>query len=355
MYYELQRDLMLQEQKETLQNHSKELLKELKKLHVNFDKTQLYPRSSEFESAIFDNEQKLIFATTPTKLELKKILYLEEGIIHLINIPESYYLGATFIVIKVKDNGFWLKETRKDILIFGSVAFVFMMVVGSILLRLFLKPMRDAIELLDRFIKDTTHELNTPVSTIVTNIEMIDKSTLDEKLLKKINRIDIGAKTISNIYQDLTYLTLGNKIISNDELLDIDQVVEERIEYFKSLAAAKKVTLQKELHENTTLTIDKGKCSKLLDNLISNAIKYNKINGSIKVHIQNQKIIVEDSGIGIAQEDIAKMQERYTRFNKSSGGFGIGLNIVSSIAKEYNLLIEIESQEKVGTKVSVSW
>ena len=355
VYYELQRDLMLQEKKSTLQEYSKKFLHDLKTLHINFDKTQTYPRYDTFDSAIFDNEKKLIFASSDTKIKLDKILYLHDEVIHLVNIPESYYLGAKYVIIKVKDDGVWLSQTKKEIILFAFVSFVFMMAVGYVLLRLFLKPMRDAIQLLDRFIKDTTHELNTPVSTIVANIEMIDKSTLDAKLLKKINRIDIGAKTISNIYQDLTYLTLDNKIISNDELLDIEHVVLERIEYFSSLAQAKKVSLKIELISNTALLIDKAKFSKLLDNLISNAIKYNKINGSIVIVVEENKITVEDSGIGIAEEDISQMQERYTRFNKSSGGFGIGLNIVSSIAKEYDLIIDIESQEKVGTKVSVSW
>ena len=355
IYYELQKDLMLQEKKSTLQEYSKKFLYDLKQLHINFDKTQVYPRYDAFDSAIFDNEKKLIFATSDTKIKLDKILYLHDEVIHLVNIPESYYLGAKYVIIKMKDDGLWLEQTRREILIFSTITFMFMLIVGYSLLRLFLKPMRDAIQLLDRFIKDTTHELNTPVSTIVTNIEMIDRDMLDEKLLKKINRIDIGAKTISNIYQDLTYLTLGNKIISNDEEVDIEHLVLERIEYFKSLASAKKVLLQMELVQNTSLFIDKGKISKLLDNLISNAIKYNKINGSIRIIVEDKKITVADTGIGIAKEDISQMLERYTRFNKSSGGFGIGLNIVASIAKEYNLHIEIDSEEKVGTKVSVSW
>ena len=85
--------------------------------------------------------------------------------------------------------------------------------------------MRDALHLLDRFIKDTTHELNTPVTAIITNIEMIDKSLLDEKLAKKINRIEIGAKTISNIYEDLTFVTLNNQIISNNENINYNRKV----------------------------------------------------------------------------------------------------------------------------------
>ena len=355
MYYDAQKNLMLQEKKPLLQEYSKELIQELKKLHRDFDKRQTYPRSQQYDSAIYDNERKLIFSTSSIELDVHKILYLEKKMIHLVNIPESYYLGAKYIIIQIKDDGIWLEQTKKTIILFVSLAFVFMMGVGYILLRLFLKPMRDAIELLDRFIKDTTHELNTPVSTIVTNIEMIDKSVLDSKLLKKINRIDIGAKTISNIYQDLTYLTLGNKIISNDELVDIKNLAMERIDYFNSLASAKKVSLDLEIKENTSLFIDKAKISKLLDNLISNAIKYNKINGFITILVDQKCFTVKDTGIGISQDDIAQLQERYTRFNTSTGGFGIGLNIVSSIAQEYDLSINIESELDIGTKVSVRW
>ena len=355
IYFDLQKDLMLQQKKSTMQKYSKELIEDLKQLHINFDKTQIYPRNDKFDSAIFDNEKKLIFSTTETKLRLDEILYLENGVIHLVNIPESYYLGAKYIIVKVKDDGEWLERTKKEIILFSSFTFLFMLIIGYILLRLFLKPMRDAITLLDEFIKDTTHELNTPVSTIVTNIEMIDKSSLDEKLLKKIDRIDIGAKTISNIYQDLTYLTLGNEIISNNEDIDVEQLVLERVEYFTSLALAKKIKISTNIIGKTILYADKFKISKLLDNLLSNAIKYNKVGGDIIVSVKNREFSVEDTGIGILKSDISNIQERYKRFNKSSGGFGIGLSIVSSIVREYNLNIDITSKEKVGTKVIISW
>ena len=355
MYFITQKELMLQERKSSLQQDSKELLLKLKQLHINFDKTQLYPRNTNYESAIFDSDKKQIFATTPTELKLDKILYLQNNMINLVSIPESYYLGAKYVIVKVKDNGVWYERTQNELLIFNALAFSIMFVIGYVLLRLFLKPMRDAMHLLDRFIKDTTHELNTPISTIVTNIEMIDKENLDERTLKKINRIDIGAKTISNIYQDLTYLTLGNKIVTNNETLDVGHLLQERIDYFKSLAGAKKVHLSIEIITKTTLFIDRAKLSKLVDNLISNAIKYNKINGYVNVILKENEIIVEDGGIGIAQKNIKKMQERYTRFNNSSGGFGLGLSIVSSIAQDYNLKISIDSKEGEWTMVSVAW
>ena len=66
-------------------------------------------------------------------------------------------------------------------------------------------------------------------------------------------------------------------------------------------------------------------------------------------------MIVEDSGKGIDKENLKRLFDRYSRFDKSVGGFGIGLNIVSLIAKEYNFKIDVESQIDIGTKVKVKW
>ena len=355
MYYELQKDLMLQQKKSALQNYTKDFLAQLKELHINFDKTQLYPRDINYKSAIYDSDREMIFSSSSIAVDLDKILYLKDKKVQLVTLPESYYLGTKYVVIAIDDDEIWLHALYTKLLLFGSIAFVFLMVVGYLLLQLFLKPMKDTLRLLDRFIKDTTHELNTPVSTIVTNIEMIERDSLDAKLLKKIDRIDIGAKTISNIYQDLTYLTLGHKIISKDEKIELEHLIQERVAYFTSLANAKKVTLTATIEEKSTLTIDRAKFSRLLDNLISNAIKYNKINGDVTITLEKNTLCVEDNGIGIAKENIAKLQERYSRFDTSQGGFGIGLSIVSAIASEYNIDIEITSQEKIFTKVKLTW
>jgi len=143
--------------------------------------------------------------------------------------------------------------------------------------------------------------------------------------------------------------------VSNNEDIDVKQLVLERVDYFMSLAKAKKIYIKINVIQNTIIHADRFKISKLLDNLLSNAIKYNKIAGDITLHVEHKKFSVQDSGIGIAKADISKIQERYKRFNKSSGGFGIGLSIVSKIAKEYSLHVEVESKEKIGTTVSVSW
>jgi len=356
IYYKFQKDLMLQEKRHLLQEYSNDLIFQLKDLHINFDKYKFYPRDEKFNSAIFDSDKKLIFSTLKSKdVKFDKVAYISKNMIHFIEEPESYYLGAKYVIMEVPDDNLWFNLVKNDIITYSLIAFIFMLILGYFISKLFLKPMRDALHLLDRFIKDTTHELNTPISAIITNIEMIDKDDLDEKVLRKINRIDIGAKTISNIYEDLTFLTLNNKIISQNEELDLSNILEQRVEYFSSLATIKKINFVLNIKKDVYLNIDIKKISKLIDNLISNAIKYNKIAGTITVGLEDNILIIEDTGKGMNKENLSNLFERYSRFDKSVGGFGIGLNIVSLIAKEYNLNINVVSKINEGTKIEVKW
>ncbi len=356
LYYNFQKDLVLQKKRDELYRYSNDIILILKYMHINFEENNIYPRDDRFKSAIYDSDRTLIFSTLENKeVDLEKNIYTKNGKIHFINQPDSYYLGTKYIVIEVDDDGAWLQEVKKRILFYGLGGFAFMIIAGYFLLKLFIRPLKDALHLLDRFIKDTTHELNTPVSTIVANVEMIDKDLLDEKTAKKINRIDIGAKTISNIYEDLTFLTLNNKLITKDEKVDMGELLKQRVEYFKTIADGKKIDITLDIKESSSLLIDRRKISRLIDNLISNAVKYNKIKGKIDIVLKSRSFYIEDSGIGIEQHKIEKMFERYTRFDKSAGGFGIGLSIVASICEEYKLDIKISSKLNIGTKVELRW
>jgi two-component system OmpR family sensor kinase len=95
--------------------------------------------------------------------------------------------------------------------------------------------------------------------------------------------------------------------------------------------------------------------TRVIDNLISNAIKYNKKGSFIRIDLKEGYLCIEDGGIGINADRIEQMYDRYSRFNESEGGFGLGLNIVSEIAKEYNLKLKIESKIDIGTKVIITW
>ncbi|MFW2578187.1 sensor histidine kinase [Aliarcobacter butzleri] len=356
LYYQFQKDLMLQEKRQILQTYSNSLISNLKELHINIDKDNVYPRDEKYKSAIYDSDKKKIFSTLQSQtVKLDDVIYLKNDKIHFIKEPESYYLGSKYVIVEIPDDHIWFENIKYKMIIGFLLAFLFMIFVGYFISKLFLKPMRDALHLLDRFIKDTTHELNTPVTAIITNIETIDKSLLDDKTLRKINRIEIGAKTISNIYEDLTFVTLNNQIISNNENINLSNILRQRVDFFLSIANMKKIRFETNIKDNVFIFCDIKKISKLIDNLLSNAIKYNKNSGFIKVVLAKNSMIIEDSGKGMSSENLENLFDRYQRFDKSVGGFGIGLNIVSLIAKEYDFKIDVTSQLGVGTKVKVRW
>ncbi|MGJ0363317.1 HAMP domain-containing histidine kinase [Aliarcobacter cryaerophilus] len=356
LYYQFKKDLMLQDVRQTLQNYSNTQIANLKELHINIDKSDIYPRDERFNSAIYDSSKKKIFSTLIMgDVKLDEVIYLKDGYIHLIKEPESYYLGSKYVIVEIEDDNIWFANIKYKMLFWFLFSFILLLFVGYFIAKLFLKPMRDSIQMLDRFIKDTTHELNTPIAAILSNIQMINKDNIDEKLAKKINRIEIGAKTISNIYEDLTFVSLNNQIISNNEKLNFSQILNQRVDFFKSIANSKQIEFILDIKENVFIVCDIKKLSKLIDNILSNAIKYNKFQGFIKITLKDKILIIEDSGKGMSKDNLANLFTRYKRFDKSIGGFGIGLNIVSLIAKEYDLKIDVISKIDVGTRIKIRW
>jgi len=347
---------MLREQHSQLKEYADEFIGNLRILHEDFSFNKEYPRSVKYRSAIYDSSNKEIFSTLIQKeVSLNKHLYVIGNKIHYIRVLERYYLGTMYLVIEINDNEKWLNFFKIRVLIYGVILFLILLIAGYFLLKLLLKPMRESLYLLDRFIKDTTHELNTPVAAILMNIETFPRELLDEKSSKKIDRIDIAARTISNIYNDLTYVALKNQVKSKDESIDLTELIKERSEFFKIISTQKKLVCSFDLEKDVILLIDRGKITRIIDNLISNAIKYNKKSGLIHIELRENYFSIEDSGVGMTKKEIKEIFERYTRFNKSEGGFGIGLNIVASIALEYNLSIDMESKPQEGTKVKISW
>ena len=356
LYYQFKKDLMIQDKRQTLQNYSNTHIANLKELHINIDKSDIYPRDERFNSAIYDSSKKKIFSTLlMDDVKLDEVIYLKDGYIHLIKEPESYYLGSKYVIVEIEDDNIWFSNIKYKMLFWFLFSFILLLFVGYFIAKLFLKPMRESIQMLDRFIKDTTHELNTPIAAILSNIQMINKDNIDEKLAKKINRIEIGAKTISNIYEDLTFVSLNNQIISNNEKLYFSQILNQRVDFFKSIANSKQIEFILDIKENVFIVCDIKKLSKLIDNILSNAIKYNKFQGFIKVTLKDKILIIEDSGKGMSKDNLSNLFTRYKRFDKSVGGFGIGLNIVSLIAKEYDFKVDVISKIDVGTRIKIKW
>ena len=346
---------MLAEQRAILSKYAYIQTKRLKVLHHFFDERIEYPRDPRFKSAIYDLEHMQIFSLLDDEeVHFNEGVYIIDNHIHFVKTLDEFYLGTKYLVIEVEDDGIWRSDIWKNIFGYGLFSFLFFILIGLYLAKLFLKPMRDSIVLLDRFIKDTTHELNTPLSAILANIEMMDKEVMIEKNIVKLNRINIAAKTVSVLYKDLTYLTLEQEQDNNNEQIEIKSLIYNRAEYFNILAQSKKLECDLDLEE-ATIYADKRKFTRVIDNLISNAIKYNKRNGTVGISLRQGELIIWDSGIGISEDKIPFMFDRYLRFDDSAGGFGIGLSIVKTILDEYNISINVKSVENEGTRMEMRW
>jgi len=354
-YYQSQEKLMFSNQRTVLSGYATEFVKKLKILHHYFPARYKYPRDDRFKSAIYDIERVLIFSTLDNNsTNLDKVIYRAGDKIHFVKYLDDYYLGAMYLILEIDEDRSWYRDTILHILALGTIMLIVLGIFGLFFVNLFLKPMKNSIELLDNFIKDTTHELNTPISAILANIEMMDQSVMSEKNIKKLSRINIAAKTVSHLYQDLTYLVLGHQRVSKDEMIDLKALILNRVDYFYILAKSKKILFDLDLEE-ASLFIDPVKIARMVDNLISNAIKYNKRNGQIKIVLRDNYFVISDTGIGIKSEKINSVFDRYSRFTSSVGGFGIGLNIVKSIADEYGLKITVSSKLGEGTTFRVDF
>jgi len=254
---------------------------------------------------------------------------------------KSEHLGVHYIVLKESDLANSLHELRIKIIGYLVFSFILMGIVGYFLGRLFLEPVREQIESLDKFISDTTHELNTPISAILMTIQ-----SLKGVEPKKMKRLEASAKRLSTMYGSLTYRLEGG--VEPSEKLCLATIVEERIEFIKELIDSKRLSIELNLAP-TKVTMPKRSVYRLIDNLISNAIKYSDVGGAINISLKNNVLKVQDRGIGIdekMQEDIFR---RYYRANDERGGFGIGLNIVLSICKKYKIKLGLESEKGEGS------
>ena len=299
-----------------------------------------YINNSPFRLELFNISNQPILYNIDENIDFSKSLYIKNKSIYLISDRSLGHLGIDKIVIK--DNLFFKNNFIRETIIIFSLLFIFMSIIGYFLGKMFLKPILIQRDKLDRFIKDTTHELNTPITALLMSIHKKDITSANN-----IKRINLSAQRISEIYKDLTYIFLKEDKTLND-IIDLKHIFFQNINYFQELASKKKINLSCDI-ENIKFAIDKENFTRLTNNIISNAIKYTNINGNIEIKLKDNVFIVKDDGIGIPNKYQKDIFKRFYRATEHSGGFGIGLNIVSSICKKYNIKISLKSEENQGT------
>jgi len=354
IFYKSAKSHLINAEFKSLDIHATQLKNKIRELHQSSNKPLIYPRSKEYKSAIYNLDKELIFSTFQ-----KNPPFLATGVykenIYKLYLVKPYYLGAAYLLVSKKIDKEPLLLLKKNIALFMLLAGGVFLLLGLFLGKLFIKPMKESLQEKNHFIQDATHELNTPISTILANIELIEAFGKCKDAKEELQRIEIASKTLSRIYEDLTYINFNHKMHKNISSLNFSKLLKERITYFSSMIEAKNLQLQTKIQDDIFITIDRNDAIRLVDNLISNAIKYNKSNSLLEIGLNKDSFWVKDGGIGIKSKDLKKLFERFKRANNSEGGFGLGLNIVDTIVKEYKFSLKIYSQLDQGTKVVVEW
>jgi len=301
--------------------------------------------------ALYNKEQKLIDGVAKQKVDFSRNFYMKNGIFTLVSKHTSGHLGVEYVVLQsgqCSRNIAILKNKIAYTVIFTAF---FIILISVFLSYIFLRPIRDKMKEIEEFVKDTTHELNTPITALMMSTSRIkSKKVYDEKIVKNIS---ISTKQLYDIYASLSYISFDTKQESASEI-DFSATVSQAIAYFGELLEKKNIQLQTQL-QPCHIKIVPTKAKMLVNNLISNAIKYSNPHGNIRISTTKNSFIVEDKGIGIAKEKLDIIFKRFVRANSYAGGFGVGLNIVESIIKEYDFNIKIDSIEGEGTKVEITF
>lgn len=218
----------------------------------------------------------------------------------------------------------------------------------------------DASALKQKFISNASHELKSPLTTIigyqqliscglVTDIKEIeDYCSLTIKEAKRMNEIVKEMLELSRIEGNL------DSVISDVYLA---KIITDLIDNDSLKIKNKNIKVKMKLDEKAFAVMNESHAYSLLNNLIENAIKYNVQGGNISITLTESEFIIKDTGIGISESDQKKIFERFFRSYSvlSEEGSGLGLAIVKHICSQYNFGLSVESKLKKGTTFIVKF
>jgi two-component system OmpR family sensor kinase len=302
---------------------------------------------------LFDKDKKVVFSYLDKKSEIdfSKKSYENEFYNYFITTLEEENIPIKYIVLETCQEVQNKSKLQIFILIILFLSLIFIACIGFLLSKILLKPVRQRVEALDKFIKDSAHELNTPISVLMTSVSMLRNGKNPQKMMKYILS---SSKQISQIYNDIHFSAFNELNEDVFEEFNLKNLVAESVEFFNDISITKNIVINSNL-DDCFIKMDRTKTQKLINNLISNAIKYSYKDSLIEVNLEKNILRVKDFGIGISLEEQKEIFKRYKRGNNIEGGFGIGLDIVKRICEEYNLALNLESEVNKQTLFSIDF
>ncbi len=195
----------------------------------------------------------------------------------------------------------------------------------------------------DFFLKKIIHEMNTPLSIISLNVDNLE-STLGEK--EQFEAIKASTKSLSSIYNDLYYLTKKEKKTTHIEKIELVKFLSSRVAFFDEMANVKNIDIALDIHNEYSILMDSYELERVIDNTISNAIKYSFEDSLIDIVLdKNDRFFLEIKDFGVGISDTSKIFDAYYQQKDKNIGLGLGLSIVKDICDKNKIEIEVSSNE----------
>lgn len=217
------------------------------------------------------------------------------------------------------------------------------------------------------FVANVSHELRTPLTTIKSYAEALDDGALDEPPLadRFVGVIRSETERMIRLVTDLLHLSRfdSRRNQLQRQKTDLTEMLEEVVDRFSFQLRQKAITVSVKVdNKQKSAWLDRDGIDQVLDNLVSNAIKYTLDGGSIDISAKPNEagqlaIAIKDTGIGIPKKDLDRIFERFYRVDKARsrnmGGTGLGLSIAREIVRAHGGSITLESEANMGTVVTV--
>jgi signal transduction histidine kinase len=229
-----------------------------------------------------------------------------------------------------------------------------------------LERIENTIEREKQFTSDASHELRTPLATLRGTLEVLIRKPRTQEEYE--DKIQFSLKEINRMTSMMEQLLLLARLETNDRtkkesLTSLSKIIDESLTHFKDALNEKNLGVDLQFDQNKQLLVPHYYTSLVIDNVLSNAIKYSKNDSTITVDLQeiDQRVVcsIQDEGIGIKEEDLDNIYQNFFRSDslnhKQITGTGLGLSIVKKSAEAIDAQIEIQSKLNIGTTVSITF
>jgi len=235
-----------------------------------------------------------------------------------------------------------------NLFVLAIIMLCFILLSAIFISKLAIDPLQEHVQNLQDLSKETLHELNLPISTIMTNAHMLKKILDDKKSLKRIARVESACQMLQQRYNELDYLIKTQSRQNVNENIQLDRLVKERVDFLAHIYPNMVFNLEL---EDSFICNDKIGLSKVIDNIIHNGVKYSNNSNSMDIKLVNYTLYIQDYGCGMDEVELLKIFDNYYQSNKSMQGFGIGLSMVKKFCDTNFIGLSFKSKANNGTTV----